>query len=39
MQMTDLFVQLENNGSPSRSLLSLLQEQALSQVKVQPWCT
>ena len=26
------------NGSPSRSLLPLLQEQALPQITIQPWC-
>lgn len=39
MTLTAYFVLRYHNGSPSRSLLPLLQEQALPQVQVQPWCT
>lgn len=37
--MAPFDLDLQDNGSPSRSLLPLLQKQTLPQVPIQPWCT
>ena len=39
LTLISVFQITRQNGSPSSSLLSLLQEQALSQISIQSWCS